>query len=502
MMKPIAGAFAFFALTLFCGERLSAGDQPTDGQSRETIISVMAWATSVGHLNGRCGWQSNRYRYQREKDAGGAGNYPLEPSISIPGKAPAIGSAEFYALQYEAALADLKLMKEANFDVAAYDMLPMPNYDPAKPLSPDNEPLCFYMVYLQWIKAAEKAGMKIALFPDGMNRSGDCPNGFKPSVAQWVEILGGAIGKIPDSPAVWKVDGKKAVFHFATWRALPGETKPDGEWASKVMPALRSLNTPFYFIADVKIHREEPSDWRKFADAVYDFQPSATRGWMKEQQQKYAKESPVPYIWISSPGYYNLGVGAFTQPDFERIHDAYIGAIKSGARHMDVLTWNDLAEDTDIWPSANKGRALLDIYSFYNKWFKSGKQPAPDGRIIVAYPKEIVDRIATKSTECGPWPAPGNEPRLIYWANLGKTAKLEVPGIGGIELQSGVSMGSLGKAKEGPMAASVDGVEVELPAIHRYKDERSNSGLRFRYVDLSQLLAAKQAEVKQLQLGK
>ncbi|MCU1648145.1 MAG: hypothetical protein JWN03_8420 [Nocardia sp.] len=62
----------------------------------------------------------------------------------------------------------------------------------------------------------------------------------------------------------------------------------------------------------------------------------------------------------------------------ENLRNTWTIAISGGADWVQLVTWNDYSEGTSFAPSAHHGNALLDISSYYLRWFKLGKPPAID----------------------------------------------------------------------------------------------------------------------------
>lgn len=62
----------------------------------------------------------------------------------------------------------------------------------------------------------------------------------------------------------------------------------------------------------------------------------------------------------------------------ENLRNTWTIAISGGADWVQLVTWNDYSEGTSFAPSAYHGTALLDISSYYLRWFKSGRAPAID----------------------------------------------------------------------------------------------------------------------------
>lgn len=489
------------ALALLAAPQVfAAGSQESaaskDAGGRQVVVTVLSWYSPIGSLNGSLWWGQSGYGYEGAKASNGVQNYPLTSGIGLPSRAPEVGGSAFDRVQYQAALEDLRQMRAAGFDVAAFDMLPMPRFDPSKPLDASNAPFTHYKTFLQWLRAGEKVGMKVALFADVKNQSADYPAGRVLDVQEWVETLGGALDNLGQSPAVWRIDGKPVVIHFGTDASsgappMAGAERPDGGWRH-VLKALRDSGRSFYFVADVRPPQAgEVRKWSRMADAVHMFAPASPASFMAAQQAGMGASFTVPYMWSVSPGYYNAALDAYTEPDFRRIHDTYLAAMKAGARLMNVLTWNDFGEDTDIAPSANKGTCLLEVFSYYNHWFKSGQQPAvTDDKVIIAYPMRIPNEVRTRSPVYGggKWVAPPYAPKVFYWANVRAAQTLEVAGVGKVELPRGLSMGELGLAEPGPVVATLDGQKMMLPGIARSGVERQRDGeggLEYRYRQLA-----------------
>ncbi len=62
----------------------------------------------------------------------------------------------------------------------------------------------------------------------------------------------------------------------------------------------------------------------------------------------------------------------------ENLRNTWMIAISGGADWVQLVTWNDHSEGTSFAPSTHHGTALLDISSYYLRWFKSGQPPVID----------------------------------------------------------------------------------------------------------------------------
>ncbi|MBX7099718.1 MAG: hypothetical protein K1X89_18520 [Myxococcaceae bacterium] len=53
----------------------------------------------------------------------------------------------------------------------------------------------------------------------------------------------------------------------------------------------------------------------------------------------------------------------------------WMAAINGGADWVQLITWNDYSEDTEIAPSSRTQTAFYDLSGYYTTWFKQGAQP-------------------------------------------------------------------------------------------------------------------------------
>ena len=460
---------------------------------REVLVSVMNWNSPIGGIvDGSQRWGLSNYAYLRQTNGSIDMNYPLSSGVSLPDEV-VYASDEFYRLQREGAKHDLSLMKAGGFDAVMYDGSPTAQFDSTHPLSPSNQPFIGYLVFREWLIAATASGMKVGFSPD---------IGWKTTAASWIERLSFILNDSGSHPSQYRIDGKTVIMHFGTSYSMkappvPGDPKPDEGWR-KVTGALREKGHSFYFAADIRPSDANIADWHLTADAVYLFAPAGPRTYFPDVHPLMASRmsNTLPIIWSVSPGYYNPRLRSYTEPDFERIHLTYLAAMSNNAERLIVLTWNDFAEDTDIVPSANKGSSLYDVFTFYNKWFKSGVMPKPlRDRVIIAMPKTIPRAVKSKASKWGGgnlfWPNSDYAPKVFYWAVVAKPRRLSVGGKT-VDLPAGLSFGECGSVQAGAQHAELDGKTISLPPVGDADTEGTEEkglflgyGLHFRYFDLA-----------------
>lgn len=489
---------------------LSQADYAVDNVSitdRHAAVCMVSWYSPMGALNGTTAWKGNGYLYAGYKASNNIQNYPLDTNVVIQQTPPTFGSTYFYSKMKEMAVVWQQQMLSAGFDIMTFDMQPMPAYTSSQPMTEFNSPLAHFKTFLKWLEAGEQTGIKVGLMPDIWAQSQDYPTATTLSATQWTNSLLGALNNTPDSPALWKMSNKPVVIHFGTDVSrggpapIPGAPMPDGGWRD-VLSAVRTAGKDLFFIADFRANPDATA-WNTLVDGVHIFMPAAPLGALGDQDL-IDNNFTIPYLRVVSPGYYSQS-RAFTPPDFHRLHDTFMAAMAADAKYLYTLTWNDFGEDTDIVPSANKGRCLVDLFAFYNKWYRTGQQPvlAAD-KVIVAYPLRLPTTIVTQPPVAAKltaamastgqlWDSPAFNGTVFYWANVKTATTLTIPGVGSASLPVGVSMGQLGTAQSGTMqiqlgaSTTTKTLPNAVTATTTEQQRGGTGGLEYRYVDVTAL---------------
>ncbi len=88
------------------------------------------------------------------------------------------------------------------------------------------------------------------------------------------------------------------------------------------------------------------------------------------------------------------------------------GIIRDGADGVEIVTWNDYVEDSNLMPFRWQGpashfdrdEAALDATRYYADWFKSGVKPAiPQDKVYLAYRTRSRDQTRVWDEEAGSW---------------------------------------------------------------------------------------------------
>jgi hypothetical protein len=91
-------------------------------------------------------------------------------------------------------------------------------------------------------------------------------------------------------------------------------------------------------------------------------------------------------------------------------------------RWVNMYTWNDIREDTSVWPGNLKGLGLYNIQQFYMDWYKMDCPIATNDQIAINYPVSNSRRNGTTGGD-----AATETFNVNYWGNFSATnTKLEL----------------------------------------------------------------------------
>lgn len=113
--------------------------------------------------------------------------------------------------------------------------------------------------------------------------------------------------------------------------------------------------------------------------------------WLGPEQEDIARVVKAKGAeWCQPVGHYqkeNIPFECYTPPATEWM-GCWDGARATGATLLQIITWNDYGENTNIAPAYNTRYGLYDLTGFYIAWWKTGKEPVPDhDRVYLNYHK-------------------------------------------------------------------------------------------------------------------
>ncbi|WP_157837280.1 glycoside hydrolase family 71 protein [Geminisphaera colitermitum] len=322
-----------------------------------------------------------------------------------------------------------------------------------------------------------------------LDRGGGAPG----SVEVWSPALKALEENYTRHPNYYHIGGRPVLLSF-----FLNEKMPD----ALLREIRKQSNTNFYFVGSIV---ENPGkllgpltraviNSRRMDEAIdifdgIDICPlGAHRDWLEASGHTLVprlRSTGKPLFWGVGTGYYRRGV-AFIEPAYNYLHSLWMFALRENADHVIVWTWNDFAEDHDIFPSTLKGNAVLDLMALYIEWYKRGQFPKlTKDRIFVSWPLKDGGRRAPGGGEHPTWP------NLNYFAWMTAPAEFHIPGIGRVQLEAGLNVGQLGKCVVGYPTAyklvrgrtDVFSGNIDRPMLTSARGEPEN--MKYRWMELS-----------------
>lgn len=216
-----------------------------------------------------------------------------------------------------------------------------------------------------------------------------------------------------NSPKLARRDGKPLIFGYQSWcygmgwvwsKADPKlseeekkaqvdqlRTSPEG-WAlmgKAFTEAIKEIGQPiyfhycmnaFFFNVDGKLVKDDmlPAAAGEIAKHVQAVGGFVWLGPMQNEMLVAIKKGGAE--WSHPVGHYqkeNIPYECYAPAGTEWM-GCWDGAIATDATLLQIVTWNDYGENTNIAPALNTRYGLYDLTGYYISWWKTGKPPVPD----------------------------------------------------------------------------------------------------------------------------
>jgi Glycosyl hydrolase family 71. len=197
-----------------------------------------------------------------------------------------------------------------------------------------------------------------------------------------VEDVAAGIVQVANHPAVYRMsDGRLLIAAFTADR-LPVD------WWQDLFKTLKKTGIKVYFMPVFQGWRDKFSPFTAISDGLADWGDRSLSGFDSVMPGAAAAHE-LGKIWMSpvSPQlfrpkkndlFYKEAGGSTLFRETWRV------AREGGADWVQIITWNDYGEGTEIAPSTGIQYAFYDLTGFYGTWFKTGQQP-PITRDVLYY---------------------------------------------------------------------------------------------------------------------
>jgi hypothetical protein len=217
--------------------------------------------------------------------------------------------------------------------------------------------------------AAVEPRFKVVLMPDmtgGMRRKS-------------VDEVARYVAKLAASPSAMRLsDGRLVVAPFTA-------ENHSAAWWKKFMD--RMASSYGLKVALVPLFQDERAHDQEFKDISYGYANWGARNPASNETAATSPDSPVARvdavhrlgkIWMQPVSVQDERPSQQIYDEAENttnLRNTWQIARDSGSEWVQIATWNDYAEGTQVAPSVMHGQAYLDLVSYYATWFKTGVEP-------------------------------------------------------------------------------------------------------------------------------
>ena len=185
-----------------------------------------------------------------------------------------------------------------------------------------------------------------------------------------VDYYSGLYKKYGKHPYAYRVGDKLAITGFASMYV-------DVEEWKEIFGNLRAEGMDVYFLPNFMSWKKYYKDYAGISEGFGDWggrsYPSY-KGFMDapeichEMGKKWVMPVPTQDIRIENTFYWEA-------KGSQLFRNYWRAAIEGDADWVQIVTWNDYSEGTEIAPSTGTQYAFYDLSAYYTVWFKTGKQP-------------------------------------------------------------------------------------------------------------------------------
>ncbi|HEY3330990.1 MAG TPA: glycoside hydrolase family 71 protein [Capsulimonadaceae bacterium] len=216
---------------------------------------------------------------------------------------------------------------------------------------------------MQLARAAAKIdpGFKIIPMPD-----------MTAGYAHNKEALTTAITELAALPSIYKLaDGRVVVSPYCA------QTDPP-EWWAEWIAEMKAKGIDIAFLPLFQNWRAYVEKYKDVSIGASDWglrTVGANAKWFGDAAQFAHKSVPIWMAPVSFQDYRPKDTFGFEASNSANYRTMWMNAIDGGADWVQLITWNDYSECTEITPSTGTQWSVYDLTAYYTAWFKTGKMP-------------------------------------------------------------------------------------------------------------------------------
>lgn len=188
-----------------------------------------------------------------------------------------------------------------------------------------------------------------------------------------------SVPRVAGDPSMWHLDDGRLVM--AAFYATGGASQRSAAFWKSTLDALAAKGVSVAFVP------MPTGDWRSDTDALLAANvpvyapttwayrtPASTYAGAESAERAHAKG----LAWMNPVGPQDGRPKDRSYVEFENsktFRQGWDAAITGGADLVQMITWNDYSEDSEISPSSRTNHAFYDLTGYFTAWFKTGHAP-------------------------------------------------------------------------------------------------------------------------------
>ncbi|HEY3330257.1 MAG TPA: glycoside hydrolase family 71 protein [Capsulimonadaceae bacterium] len=186
------------------------------------------------------------------------------------------------------------------------------------------------------------------------------------------ELITEAIVALSKYPNVYRLpDGRIVVSPYCAHIMPP-------EWWATWLETMKAKGVPVALLPLFQAWRDHVKDYASVSIGASDWglrSVASNKRWFTESAEFAHKYVPIWMAPVAPQDYRPKDFSCWEATNSENYRTMWGNAIAGGADWVQLITWNDYSESTEVSPSSGTQYAFYDLTAYYTAWFKTGKAP-------------------------------------------------------------------------------------------------------------------------------